>query len=170
MNHLWRPLLSALLTATALLFAAACSAPSGVPDVPAEQDLTGWSAEYGIEAQKLFSKARLLWDRDENCSDPELATEYLDAVISLQPDYAGAYMRRALAASELKDWEAAFADSSRGIRLRPEAEHYAALALIFMRQGNYLGARKDMERALSLRPDQAQARELLHRLELLEKK
>ncbi|MCL1889510.1 MAG: tetratricopeptide repeat protein [Desulfovibrionaceae bacterium] len=149
--------LSAICLILAVL-AAACADPA------TETPETG----YAQEARKLYDRARVLWNLEEKCSNPELALEYLDAAISLQPDYAEAYLRRGMAAAELRDWEEAFADSSRGIRLKPAADHYASRALIFMRQGNYLGARKDLERALRLDKNNARAKDFLRRLDKLE--
>lgn len=129
----------------------------------------GLEAQFSPEAQRLFAKARLMWDQNDLCSDPPLAQEYLDMVIAMEPTYAAAYMRRALAASELGDWDEAFTDSSQAIRLEPKAEHYAYRGLIFTRQGNYLGARKDLEKALSLEPGQVRARAFKRNLDALEK-
>ncbi|MCL1915539.1 MAG: hypothetical protein FWG17_02335 [Desulfovibrionaceae bacterium] len=153
--------MSRFLSAVCLILAAlaaACADPA--PETPEDG--------YAQEARKFYARARVLWNLEEKCSNPELALEYLDAAIALQPDYAEAYLRRAMAAAEMRDWEEAFTDSSRGIRLKPVAEHYASRALIFMRQGNYLGARKDLERALRLDNGNIRARDFLRRLDKLE--
>lgn len=132
-------------------------------------DLAGFDSKTGTEAQKLYAKARVMWDFDEKCSDPELAMELLEVVIALEPEYADAYMRRALAASELGDWDSAFDDSSRAIRMDAKPDNYALRSLIFMREGNYRGARKDLERAIKLSPKNSRARVYLKNLDALEK-
>jgi tetratricopeptide (TPR) repeat protein len=161
------PIFPALLIPA--FFLLSCAGPENTPPsgVSPQPDPHGFSSRYNQEAQKLFARARIMWDLEENCSDPELALEYLDAAIVLEENYAEAYMRRALAASETGEWESAFADSSRAIRLQPAADHYASRALIFIRQGNYLGAAKDLEQALRLDAGNPRTAEFLRRLERL---
>ena len=157
----------AIITLLLLSVLAACSAAD--PEPPLKQpDLVGFTDDLNQDAQKLYATARVLWDADEKCSEPERAIEYLDVVIELEPEYADAYIRRALAASELGEWDEAFNDSSRAIRLASKPDHYAMRSLIFMREGNYKGARKDLERALKLDPKNIRAREYLQDLNKLE--
>lgn len=161
--------IAAVLLLTLLLLSG-CGADAPEPDEYTPlSDLAGFNQGMNTEAQKLFAKARTMWDRDEQCSNPELAMELLEVAIALEPEYADAYMRRALAASELGEWDAAFDDSSRAIRLNAKADNYALRSLIFMREGNYLGARKDLERAIKLNPKNSRARIYLKNLEALEK-
>lgn len=167
------PLQSLLIKATmfiaVVLLLTSCSIAKPAPeDAPAPPDLTGFSNDISIDAQKLYAKARIMWDAEEKCVDPELALEYLDVAITLEPDYADAYIRRALAASELKEWDEAFDDSSKAVRLDPTADNYALRSLIFMREGNYKGARKDLERALDLDSRNARAKKILGELNRLE--
>lgn len=152
-----------------LALLAGCSATSPEPETETPlKDLAGFSSDKSTEAQKLYAKARTMWDASEKCSDPALATEYLEVAVALEPAYADAYMRLALAASELGEWDEAFKYSSRAVRLDPKADNYALRSLVFLREGNYKGARKDLERALKLNPNNSRAKEYLKNLERLE--
>lgn len=153
-----------------LLILSSCAAQDKENQPPLSgRDLSGMDSRYSPEAQKLYAKARLLWDRDEQCADPQLALEYLDITIDIEPEFSEAYMRRALAASELGYWDDAFDDSSKAIRLEPKSANYTYRGLIFMREGNYMGARKDLEKALKLDPKNAKAKAYLQKLRELEK-
>lgn len=139
------------------------------PEPPVKQpDLVGFSDNLNQDAQKLYALARILWDADEKCSDPDQAIEYLDVVIELEPEYADAYIRRALAASELGEWDEAFDNSSKAIRMAQKPDYYALRSLIFMREGNYKGARRDLERAQKLDSKNIRAREYMKKLDKLE--
>lgn len=139
--------------------------PDDASELPS---LTGFSEGLNTDAQKLYAKARIMWNAAEKCSNPELAIEYLEVAITLEPEYADAYMRKALAASELGEWDEAFDDSSRAIRLEPKADNYALRSLVFLREGNYKGARKDLERALKLDPQNSRAKEYMKNLQRLQ--
>lgn len=143
-----------------------CASASPEEKAP-PRDLAGFAPGLNKDAQNLYAKARILWNTDEHCSNPELALEYLEVAIALEPEYADAYMRKALAASQLGEWDEAFADSSRAIRLEQKADNYALRSLIFMREGNYLGAAQDLERARSIDPKNSRAQEYLKRLQTL---
>lgn len=159
------------MAAAILLLAllAGCSPAAPEPETEAPlKNLAGFSTDKSTEAQKLYAKARVMWDASEKCSNPALATEYLEVAVTLEPAYADAYMRLALAASELGEWDEAFEHSSRAVRLDPKADNYALRSLVFLREGNYKGARKDLEKALKLNPDNSRAKEYLKNLERLE--
>ena len=163
-----RLLLGLNITAFLMLFLmGGCTGPPEPPEEASLPDLSGFSRNINTEAQKLFAKARVMWDSDEKCSDPERAMELLEVVIALEPGYADAYMRRALAASELGEWDTAFDDSSRAIRLEAKPDNYALRSLIFMREGNYFGAKKDLERALKLDSKNSRSRIYAKKLENL---
>ena len=128
----------------------------------------GLSGKRNPEAESAFGRARVLWDKRDVCSDPALAAELLTKAITLEPQYAEAYVRRGLARSELRDWDGAFDDLSVGIRLNPTAEAYAFRGLVSMKGGNFLGARRDLDRSLDIRKRQHRAwnfRGALNRLE-----
>ncbi len=152
-----------------LFLLCACAGHDAQP-TPEKTGYTESQYHFNAEAQKLFAKTRVMWDINEKCSDPALAMEYLDAVITMEPQYADAYMRRALAASELGYWDEAFEDSSRAIRLEPKADNYAYRGLIFMRQGNYTGSRKDLRKAQSITPRNVNAKVFLKQLDELQGK
>lgn len=157
------PLLAAL---ACVLFLSAC----GGTATEKPYNPMGLSGKVSPEAETAYSRAHVLWKNGEVCSDPELAVSYLDRAIELQPDYAQAYMRRGLAKSDMHDWDAAFDDLSRAIRLDPSPENYAYRGLISMRGGNYLGARKDYDKSLDLRSRQHRAWNFRAALSLLEGK
>ena len=117
----------------------------------------GLSGKRNAEAEAAYGRAHVLWDKKDVCSDPELAVQLLNKAIRLEPEYAEAYMRRGLARSDLRDWEGAFDDLSRAVRLNPTAEAYAFRGLVSMRGGNYLGARKDLDKSLSITKRQHRA-------------
>ena len=128
----------------------------------------GLSGKRNPEAEAAFARAHVLWNSHDVCSDAERAVVLLDRVLALEPQYADALVRRGLARSDLKDWDGAFDDVSKAIRLSPTAEAYAFRGLISMRGGNYLGARKDLARSLEISKRQHRAwnlRGMLNRLE-----
>lgn len=128
----------------------------------------GLSGKLNPEAEAAFARAHVLWDKSDVCSDPALALELLDKAISLEPAYAEAYLRRGLAKSALKDWDGAFDDLSKAIRLNPSPEAFAFRGLVSIQGGNYVGARKDLDRSLHLTSRQHRAwnfRGTLNRLE-----
>ena len=128
----------------------------------------GLSGKISSEAETLYARARVLWDKDDVCSDPSQALELLDRVIQIEPAYAPAYLRRGLAKSDLRNWDGAFDDVTKAIRLDPTAEAYAFRGLVSMRGGNFIGARKDLDRSLDMQKRQYRAwnfRGGLHRME-----
>ncbi|CAK7010408.1 MAG: hypothetical protein DELT_02058 [Desulfovibrio sp.] len=114
----------------------------------------GLSGKLNPEAEAAFARAHVLWDKNNICTDPDLAVELLTKAVKLEPNYAAAFVRLGLAKSDLRDWDGAFDDLTRAIRLNPTAEIYAYRGLVSMRGGNYLGARKDFDRSLDLRSRQ----------------
>lgn len=117
----------------------------------------GLSGKRNPEAESAFARAHILWNQNDVCSDPLLAEEFLSKAIRLEPHYAEAYLRRGLARGQLRDWDNAFDDLSRAIRLNPTAEAYAFRGLVSFRGGNYLGARKDLDRSLEMTKRQHRA-------------
>lgn len=135
-----------------LLLAGLCSACGDTS--PSAPNAMGLARHYPQEAEANFALARALWTTTQVCKDPAQAIEYLDKAISVAPDYWEAYQRRGLAKSDVYDWDGAFDDLTMAIRLNPIAENYAYRGLVSMRGGNSLGARKDLERSLSLNSKQ----------------
>ncbi len=135
-------LLSLLLSGCALL--------EGQPDPPKEANLSGASGRIDPEAERFYGKAHVLWGSAEICSNPELAIEYLDEAIRLEPDYAEAYMRRGMALSERGYAEEAFDDLTHAIRIAPSPDAYAYRGLALLRQGDAKGARQDFDEAIRL--------------------
>lgn len=136
------------LAIVALLALPGCSLlePEKLPPKPANP--TGVSGKYNPQAEQFFAKARVLWKKGETCSNPELALEYLDEALQLEPDYPQALIRRGLALSQLGYADDAFDDLTKAIRLDPSAEAYLSRGICLLQQGNAKGARKDLEEAL----------------------
>lgn len=147
-----------------VLFLAACGGHEPLkPNNP-----MGLSGKINTEAETAYARARVLWKDGEICTDPKLAVELLDKAITLEPKYAEAYLRRGLAKSDLRDWDGAFDDLSRSIRIKSTAEAYAYRGLISMRGGNSIGARKDLGRSIEMNPGQHRAWNFRGALSLLE--
>lgn len=121
------------------------------------------------EVLLLYTKALALWDGDI-CTDPALAVALLNHALREHPGHVPSLLRRGLAYSELAQHDKAFADMSQAIRLEPTALHYAYRALAFMREENFPGARKDLERSIKLDPSQHKAWSFRGALNLLEER
>lgn len=160
---------SVFLPLVCLLFACVFLASCGGTRERAYNPM-GLSGKRNQEAETAFSRAHVLWHNSEVCSDPALAVELLDKALALEPEYAEAYMRRGLAKSDMRDWEGAFDDLTRAVRLDPSPVNYAYRGLISMRGGNALGARKDYERSIELDSGQHRAWNFRAALNLLEGK
>lgn len=110
----------------------------------------GMSGRVKPEAEKYFALAHVLWKNGETCTDPEKAVVYLDRAIAIEPEYAQAYLRRGLAYSDMSLWDEAFDDLTKSLRLAPGYDAYTYRGLVSMRMGNFIGARKDLDRAIAL--------------------
>lgn len=139
-------LFSVLALCSALLTGCGLLTPEPEPVRP--ENPTGATGRHDAEAELLFGKARVLWGRDEVCSNPEQAVAYLDSALEIEPTYAEALVRRGQALSDLGYHDDAFDDITRAIRLDPTGEAYAARGLVLFRAGNLAGARKDAEEAV----------------------
>ena len=140
-----------------LLVLCTALAGCGGKEIPGTPNPMGLSGKHSPEAETLFARARILWNKDDTCLDPEQALLLLDKALDLDTDYADAYQRRGLAKNALRDWDGAFDDLSRAIRLAPNAENFAFRALASLRGGNYMGARKDIDRSLGITSRQHRA-------------
>ncbi len=130
-----------------ILLGAGCA--SG--DIVKEYNPMGFSGSVAQEAEKNFAMARILWRQNTSqCSDVDKALEHLDKAIEIQDDYAEAYFWRAKALDQAGYGEDAFDDLSKSIRLYATPESYALRGAVSVRLGNLLGARKDIDYALSL--------------------
>lgn len=152
-----------------LLFGFLCLtlAGCGTRDAPPHNPM-GLSGKHPAEAEAAFAKAHVLWNKEDVCTDPVQAVTWLDQAVSLDPGYAEAYLRRGLAKGDLKDWEGGFDDLSKAVRLAPSAEAYAYRGLLSMRGGNFMGARKDLDRSVALSKRQHRAWNFRGALNLLE--
>ena len=143
------------------VFLSGCAPQQSGTSRSGSENLAGLSGKINPEAETAFAQARVLWKRAlssvsavERCSDPEKAVVLLDKAISLEPNYAEAYIRRGLAKSELGRKEDAFDDLTKGIRLRPTAEAYAYRALVSIRTKQVRAAQRDLEYSLKKDPKQ----------------
>ena len=105
----------------------------------------------------LFAKAHVLWKGTEACSDPAKALEYLNEALRIEPDFTEARLWRGLALSQLQHWDDAIDDLTAAVRASPTPQAYAWRGLGFFRTGNYLGARRDLDRSISLNASQHRA-------------
>ncbi|GFM32992.1 tetratricopeptide repeat protein [Desulfovibrio subterraneus] len=112
----------------------------------------GTSGVHNEQAERAFAKARVLW-RGEQCSDPDKAIELLTEAVTIEPDYAQAWLRRGLAYSEKRWYDLALDDLNKAVRLAPNVESYTYRGLVEMRLGNLMGAERDLSRAIELDPD-----------------
>lgn len=146
---------------------------SGLHAAMASQATNGTSAQdnaasaKGNSVEPFYSKALALWDGDL-CTDPALAVALLNYALQADANHVPSLIRRGLAYSELAQHEKAFTDISQAIRLNPTATNYAYRALAFIREDNFIGARKDLEKALLLDPKLAKALNFRGALNLLE--
>ncbi len=98
------------------------------------------------EASELYSLALNMWFED-HYEDPEQAIALLNSALALEPNFAVALGQRGLAFQQLTLFADAFADFTAAIRLQPSAEWYARRAGLLIREGNPLGAERDLETA-----------------------
>ena len=145
-----------ILSIAIAVFLCGILAGCGAKEAPRHNPM-GLAGKYAPEAEAAFTKAHVLWDKRDVCSDPRHALELLNTAVSLEPSYAEAYLWRGLAKGELRDWDGAFDDLSRAVRLKPTAEAFAFRGLMSMRGGNLMGARKDLDRSLAISKKQHRA-------------
>ena len=160
-----KSLLSLVLLGLALASSVGCSLFSGPEHKTV--DPRGYSGKYNTEAEKHFTMAHSMWGKKDTSSDPEKAITLLTEAIRIEPNYAEAYLWRGLAKSELGQWDEAFDDITKSIRLKPLAGSYAYRGLVSMRGGNAIGARKDFNESIELDSSQHRAYNFRGALELL---
>ncbi len=145
-----------LLLLPLLLVTQGCSSTPEKPQ-PRVVNPMGLSGQLTPEAERAYSQARVLWRENlvlrakdgEVCRNPQKAVELLSRSITLEPEYSPAYVRRAMAYSDLGKFDAAFTDASKAIQLAPTAEHYAVRAAVSLKAGKTETARRDIKRALN---------------------
>ena len=110
-----------------------------------------------MEAEMLFAKAHVLWKGTDMCSDPAKAVSLLDQALSIEPGFAEARLWRGQALTQLDQWDEAIDDLTLVVRQGPSAQAYAWRGLAFMRSGNFLGSRRDLDRSIDLDSSQHRA-------------
>ena len=97
--------------------------------------------------------------------DYPLAVELLDRVVVLQPRWAEAWNRRAVAFYLLDDHAGAIADLHRAITIEPRHfEAWALLGRVYLANGDKSRALEAFRKALALHPRQDKLREMADRL------
>ncbi|UZP67364.1 tetratricopeptide repeat protein [Desulfovibrio mangrovi] len=109
----------------------------------------GTAGIYNEQAERAFAKAHVLW-RGERCTDPDQAIKWLTEAITLEPEYAQAWLRRGLAYSDKGWYDLALDDLNKAVRLAPTVESYSYRGLVEMRLGNLMGAERDLTRAIDM--------------------
>lgn len=105
-------------------------------------------------AEELYSKGN---DAFEN-NDYDKAIGFFSAAIAANPNYSGAYFRRAFSKSELKDIKGAIDDYTTAIRLKPDyISAYYNRGIIRSQIKDDTGAIEDYTAAIRLQPDDAAA-------------
>ena len=113
---------------------------------PQQAEVSGVSPQ----ARRYMEAAGRLCPDPIGCSDAERAAELLDMAVKADPLDPSAYMARGRMLSELGEYEEAFNDATKAIRLRPSAEAYATRGLVCARQSAPEGALRDFAYAEKL--------------------
>ncbi len=122
----------------------------------------------GLWAQAASPAVTLLLGRGQRNLGAEAAAdavEDFDAALTLEPDYAEAWLMRAQALIAAGDYQAALRDLRQTLVLEPR--HFGALATLSALQeqmGDAEGALRSMQEAVTLHPRMAGAQERLRRL------
>ena len=89
---------------------------------------------------------------------PDGAIAAYDRVIMMQPQYASAYINRAIIKEKLGRYNEALADIDKSILLQPDtAEVFNLRGVIKQKMGNYIDAFPDHDKAIQLRQDYTEA-------------
>jgi tetratricopeptide (TPR) repeat protein len=139
------------------------------PDETAAAMLEGrirslWVEEASPAAVLLIGRG----DRELHADAGDAAVQDYDAVLTLEPDYAEGYNRRAAAKAAMGDYAGAIRDVEETLKRDPR--HFPALqglSRIAEQQGNWRGALEAWQRALDIDPRTPGG---LDRLEKLQKK
>jgi Flp pilus assembly protein TadD len=112
--------------------------------------------------------ADLLMDRAQQAiraRDPALAIELIDRILVLEPGWAEAWNRRAIAFTMLEDPVSAIADIYRTVSLEPRHfTAWAGLGTLLMQAGDERGALESFERALAVHPHLPRIDTIVNRL------
>ncbi len=107
------------------------------------QDDSNAMAEWNNKAVEMWS--------DGKYKDPNMAIEYLNHAIKLQPNYARIYYNRGIAYQNLGQNQKAIEDYTEAIRLKPSYTHaYYNRGTVYLNQGNKNLACQDYQKACEL--------------------
>jgi len=120
-----------------------------------------WMESGSPTADLLMRRAQdAMGDRE-----PALAIELIDRILAIEPGWAEAWNRRAIAFTMLDDPVSAIADIYRVVSLEPR--HFAAwagLGTLLMQAGDETGALRSFERALAVHPHLPRIDTIVNRL------
>ena len=131
-------------------------------DEPAKPlNLVGLTGKHPEEAELAFSKAYILWHgyRPTNLTDPDVCTnpakavELLSQAIMTSPAFYEAYMYRALAHKDLKEYGKALYDINAAIHFKKTPNALAFRALILTHQNKFSEAQADIDKAMEMDDD-----------------
>lgn len=131
-----------------LILAGLIAASLALPGTISAQDLVDCSeggCKSAIQQDYEYALYRL------SLREYERAEEILNAVIEADPEHAGAYAARAMAAYLMQDYEGAIADSQTAIELKPDyASPYWVMGTAYYDQEDYASAQIAYETYLEL--------------------
>lgn len=128
---------------------------------PKPLDFIGLSGKQPEEAELAFSKAYILWHgyRPSNLTDPDVCTnpvkavELLSQAITASPTFQEAYVYRALAYKDLKEYDKALEDITTAIGFKETPNALAFSALILTHQKRFVRAQVEIDKALAMDDD-----------------
>lgn len=128
------------------------------------RDLLGVHPDHEVARTELLQIVPALWQQaDRHLENTRYADAYADLteVLSIRPEFSGAYRKRSEALTHLDRIEEAAADLGEAIRLNPsDEESYRRRGALFARLGLSQDAIRDWEHALRLTKD-AETQQLL---------
>lgn len=136
-----------MLLLPAVFFLFGCSGAVVQPKVTPNP--TGISGTLNHDAQLAYAKAHVLW-KNGVCENPAKAAGLLREALRIEPKYGEAWLRRGRLLIQFEEYEAAIEDLDKAVRYYPKSDSYAYRGYAEFGLGNYMGAKKNYERALEL--------------------
>lgn len=136
-----------VLLLTTAFFLSGCSGTVAQPKVT--HNPTGISGALHHDAQLAYAKAHVLW-KNGVCENPAKAAGLLREALRIEPKYGEAWLRRGRLLIQFEEYEAAVEDLDKAVRYYPKSDSYAYRGYAEFGLGNYMGAKKNYERALEL--------------------
>ncbi|WP_066853896.1 tetratricopeptide repeat protein [Halodesulfovibrio spirochaetisodalis] len=136
------------------VFISGCSGKAVQPEP--ELNPSGVSGKINKDAELAYAKAHVLW-RNGVCENPAKAAGFLREAVKLEPTYGEAWLRRGRLLIQFTEYQAAIEDLDKAVRYYPKSASYAYRGYAEFGLGNYLGAKKNYEKALELDSDNGTA-------------